>query len=103
MSNRIEKFIEQKRHLMDSENVPEAVWQKIKLPVAEKTQTKVAVWKPIYKWVAAASITALVALTSYLLIQKYSHDISPSFAEYYPHIDRTPWDLSQTLVNMYLQ
>ncbi|MFN8251725.1 MAG: hypothetical protein U0V75_07555 [Ferruginibacter sp.] len=75
MSKRIEKFIEQNRHLMDTENVPEAVWQKIQLPVAEKKRSLVIAWKPLYKWAAAAAVTALVAMTTYLLIEKYSHDI----------------------------
>lgn len=77
MSKRIEKFIEQNRHLLDTENVPEAVWEKIKLPVAEKQSAKLVLWKPMYKWAAAAVITGLMALTGYLLIQKYSHDIPP--------------------------
>ncbi len=77
MSKKIEKFIEQNRPLLDTENVPEAVWEKIKLPVAEKKQAKVIGFKPLYKWTAAAAVTALVALSSYLLIQKYSHDITP--------------------------
>lgn len=80
MSKRIEKFIEQNRHLLDTENVPEAVWEKIKLPVAEKQSAKVVLWKPMYKWAAAAVITGLMALTGYLLIQKYSHDIPPETA-----------------------
>lgn len=80
MSKRIEKFIEQNRHLLDTENVPEAVWEKIKLPVAEKQSAKVVLWKPMYKWAAAAALTGLMALTSYLLIQKYSHDIPPETA-----------------------
>lgn len=80
MSKRIEKFIEQNRHLLDTENVPEAVWEKIKLPVAEKQSAKLVLWKPMYKWAAAAVITGLMALTSYLLIQKYSHDIPPETA-----------------------
>ena len=101
MSNRIEKFIEQNRHLMDSENVPEAVWQKIKLPVAEKKQAKVVGWKPVYKLVAAASITALVALTSYLLIQKYSHDTPPSFADETKHSDTLPLGEIKSLAPQY--
>lgn len=80
MSKRIEKFIEQNRHLLDTENVPEAVWDKIKLPVTEKKSAKVIAWKPLYKWAAAAAVTVLVALTGYLLIQKYSHDIPPQTA-----------------------
>lgn len=80
MSKRIEKFIEQNRHLLDTENVPDAVWEKIKLPVAEKQSAKLVLWKPMYKWAAAAVITGLMALTSYLLIQKYSHDIPPETA-----------------------
>lgn len=80
MSKRIEKFIEQNRHLLDTENVPEAVWEKIKLPVAEKQSAKLVLLKPMYKWAAAAVITGLMALTSYLLIQKYSHDIPPETA-----------------------
>lgn len=74
MSKKIEKFVEQNRHLLDTENVPEGIWGKIKLPVTEKKQAKLAVVKPMYKWAAAAAVTVLLALSSYLLIQKYSHD-----------------------------
>ena len=80
MSKRIEKFIEQNRALLDTENVPEAVWDKIKLPDAEKQSAILIAWMPVYKWAAAAAITLLVALTGYLLIQKYSHDIPPATA-----------------------
>lgn len=75
MSKRIEKFIEENRPLLDTENVPESVWDKIKLPLPEKKAATVIVWKPLYKWAAAAAVTVLVALSGYLLIQKYSHDI----------------------------
>lgn len=76
MSKRIEKFIEQNRHLMDTENVPDTLWQKIKLPGAAEQKKSAAVWRPLYKWAAAAAVVALVATTTYLLIEKYSHDIS---------------------------
>jgi hypothetical protein len=75
MSKKIEKFIEQNRHLLDTENVPEAVWGKIKLPVAEEKAVKIIAWKPMYKWVAAATVTGVIALSAYLLVQKYSHNI----------------------------
>lgn len=75
MSKKVEKFIEQNRHLLDTENVPEALWEKIKLPVAEKKQAKIIGWKPLYKWAAAASVIGIIAFASYIIIQKYSHDI----------------------------
>lgn len=91
MSKRIEKFIEQNRHLLDTENVPDTVWDKIKLPVTEKKAAKVVLWKPVYKWAAAAAFTGLIALTSYLLIQKYSHDdIIPPVAELKKDNDTLP-------------
>lgn len=74
MSKKIEKFIEQNRHLLDTENVPEAVWEKIKLPVAEKKQAKLIAIKPIYRWAAAATLTGLLALSSYFLLKKYNDD-----------------------------
>lgn len=74
MSKKIEKFVEQNRHLLDTENVPEEVWKKIKLPVAEKKQTTRGGVKLMYKWAAAAAVTGLLVVSSYLLIQKYSHD-----------------------------
>jgi hypothetical protein len=75
MSKKIEKFITQNRPLLDTEDAPETVWQKIKLPVTEKKSApKLFSIKPLYKWAAAATITGLLALSSYLLIQKYSHD-----------------------------
>lgn len=74
MSKKLEKFIEQNRHLLDTENVPAGVWEKITLPVAQKKQAKVIGWKPLYKWAAAAAITGIIAFSSYVIIQKYSHD-----------------------------
>lgn len=73
MSKKIEKFINQNRHLMDAENVPGGIWEKIKLPAAEKKQAKLTAIKPMYKW-AAAAVTGLLVVSSYLLIQNYSHD-----------------------------
>ena len=75
MSKKIEKFIEQNRYLLDTENVSEAVWKKIKLPVTQKKQAKIIGWKPLYKWGAAASVMGIIAFASYIIIQKYSHDI----------------------------
>jgi hypothetical protein len=76
MSKKIEKFIEQNRLLLDTENVPEAVWGKITLPVTEKKQAKIIGWKPLYKWAAAAAVTGILSFSSYIIIQKYRHDNS---------------------------
>ncbi len=92
MSKRVEKFIEQHRHLMDTENAPEAVWAKIKLPEAEKKSAKVIIWKPVYKWAAAAAVLLIVGLTGYIIVQKYSHEtINPGdIAAAEKHSDTLP-------------
>jgi hypothetical protein len=69
MSKNIEKFIEQNRHLLDVENVPEGVWEKIKLP-APQLKHRQAQIKPMYKWAAAASVVALLGIVSYFLISR---------------------------------
>jgi hypothetical protein len=69
MSKNIEKFIEQNRHLLDVENIPEAVWEKIKLPTLQPKKSQ-ALIKPMYKWAAAAVVTALLGVASYFLISR---------------------------------
>jgi hypothetical protein len=80
MSKRIEKFIEENRHLLDTENVPEAIWGKIQLPVNPKKSAKIIAWKPAYKWMAAAAVIIAVIFTSYGILQKYSPHTPPATA-----------------------
>jgi hypothetical protein len=76
--NKLEKFIVQNRELFDSENVPDRIWEKIKLPESNQQTHRKTIIKSLYKWSAAAAIAGIVFTGTYLFLKQNTHGIDES-------------------------
>ena len=71
--NKVERFVVQNRQQLDTEEVPDTVWEKIQLPVAKKQTQKKALLQPLYKWSIAAVSAGVIFSGIYLFTQKPNH------------------------------